>query len=429
MRNPARVASGWLVATIPRAATAGGRPEAKRNGTGCDSTGYGQIVEPDVIVVGGGAIGVTAAYELARRGLRTTLLERGELGGGCSSGNAGLVCPSHSAPLATPAALAEGVRALARGDSAFSIRPRAETLRWLARFAASCRAGRAERATDAIRSLSLASLALHAELAPLGTEFERRGILSVYETEARLAAGRREAERCGLASRVLSPTEARTVEPGLAGAVAGAVLFPDEAHVDPRRYVSALGEAAAKAGADIQTGVDVRSLGELRAKTVVLAAGAWTAKLLRGLPLTGGKGYHVDFAPSSDDPRIPLLLQEARSAVTPLGDVLRVAGTLEVAGLDLSLANGRVDAMRRAAARVLGHDGREVVDVWAGLRPCTPDGLPVIGRPASLPNVIVATGHAMKGVSLAPVTGRLVAELAAGERPSHDLGPFSPDRF
>jgi D-amino-acid dehydrogenase len=382
-----------------------------------------------VVVVGGGAIGVTAAYELARRGLRTTLLERGELGGGCSSGNAGLVCPSHSAPLATPAALAEGLRALSRGDGVLSLRPRAGTLRWLARFAASCRRERAERATAAIRSLSLASLALHAELAPLGTGFERRGILSVYETEPRLGAGQREAERCGLASRVLSPAEARTVEPALAGEIAGAVLYPDEAHVDPRRYVEAVGEAAAKAGADIQTGVEVHSLGGLRAKTIVLAAGAWTGRLLRGVPVTGGKGYHVDFAASPGDPRVPLLLQEARSAVTPLGDVLRVAGTLEIAGLDLSLAPGRVDAVRRAAARVLGLAGREEVDVWAGLRPCTPDGLPVIGRPAARPELVLATGHAMKGVSLAPVTGRLVAELVAGERPSHDLGPFSPDRF
>lgn len=382
-----------------------------------------------MVVVGGGAIGVTAAYELARRGLRTMLLERGELGGGCSFGNAGLVCPSHSAPLATPAALAEGLRALPRGDSAFSIRPRASTLGWLARFVASCRSERAERATAAIRSLSLASLALHAELAPLGTSFERRGILSVYETEARFAAGTRESERSALPSRVLSPAEARTVEPGLAGQIAGGILFADEGHVDPRRYVDAVAEAAAKAGADIQTGVEVHSLGELRAKTVVLAAGAWTATLLRGLPLTGGKGYHVDFAPVPGDPRIPLLLQEARSAVTPLGDVLRVAGTLEIAGLDLSVASRRVESIRRAAARVLGHDRREVVDIWAGLRPCTPDGLPVIGRPAAHPGVIVATAHAMKGVSLAPVTGRLVAELAAGEPPSHDLRPFSPDRF
>jgi D-amino-acid dehydrogenase len=126
---------------------------------------------------------------------------------------------------------------------------------------------------------------------------------------------------------------------------------------------------------------------------------------------------------------VPMLIQEARAAVTPLGDRLRVAGTLDIAGLDLSLSRKRVDALERTATRILGTEGRDVVDVWAGLRPCAPDGLPVIGRPAALSSLILATGHAMKGVSLAPISALLVAELVTGEPPSHDLRPFSPDRF
>jgi D-amino-acid dehydrogenase len=399
-------------------------------------------MEPEVVVIGGGAIGVSAAYELARRGARVTLLERDGLGSGCSAGNAGLVCPSHSAPLATPAALREGVRSLVRSDSAFSIRPRRDTLHWLARFTAACGNGNVHRATRAIRLLSLASLELHAELASLGTGFERRGTLSVYETGKRFAAGRKEAARSRLHCRVLKSAEVLELEPALAGGIAGAIFFPDEAHVDPLRYVEAVGEAAAAAGADVHTGVEVRSLtassvetsrGSLRPKTVVLAAGVWTAPLARSVgvdvPVTGGRGYHVDLLPLPGDPRLPILIQEARSAVTPLPGRLRVAGMLDIVGRDLRLNAARVDAVRRAAARVLGHDGHEVIDVWAGLRPCAPDGLPVIGRPAGLPGVVLATGHAMKGLSLAPVTGRLVAELVSGETPSHDLAPFSPDRF
>jgi D-amino-acid dehydrogenase len=399
-------------------------------------------MEPEVVVVGGGAIGVSAAYELARRGARVTLLERDGLGSGCSAGNAGLVCPSHSAPLATPAALREGIRSLVRSDSAFSIRPRRETLDWLARFATACRSQNVQRATNAIRSLSIASLDLHAELAELGTGFERRGTLSVYETGTRFAEGRKEAARSRLRCQVLQGAEVVELEPALAGGVAGAIFFPDEAHVDPLRYVEAIGEAAAAAGADVQTGVEVRSLttstvetgrGSLRPKTVVLAAGVWTALLARSvgvnLPVTGGRGYHVDLAPLPGDPRVPILIQEARSAVTPLPGRLRVAGLLDIVGRDLRLNGARVDAVRRAAARVLGHDGHELIDAWAGLRPCAPDGLPVIGRPAALPSLVLATGHAMKGISLAPVTGRLVAELVGGEAPSHELAPFSPDRF
>jgi D-amino-acid dehydrogenase len=385
-------------------------------------------VEPDVVVVGGGAIGVSAAYELARRGVRVTLLERGELGAGCSAGNAGLVCPSHSHPLATPAALAEGLRSLLRADSPLSIRPRRTTLAWLARFAAACRAERAERGTDAIRSLSVASLELHAELAALGTGFERRGTLSVYETDARFAAGRTEAVRSGLTSRILAPDEARELEPALRGPIAGAIFFPQEAHVDPLRYVRAIGEAAAKAGADIQTNVEVRSLDRLRTKTVVVAAGVWSGRLA-DVPVTGGKGYHVDLSPTDGDPRVPVLMQEGRFALTPLEGRLRVAGMLEVAGLDARPNPARLEAMKRAAARVLGGDSRATLDIWTGLRPCAPDGLPVIGRPAARPELVIATGHAMKGLSLAPVTGQLVAELVTGEPPSHDLAPFSPDRF
>jgi len=381
-----------------------------------------------VVVVGGGAIGVSAAYELARRGVSVTLLERGELGAGCSAGNAGLICPSHSHPLATPAALAEGLRSLLRADSPLSIRPRRTTLAWLARFAAACRTERAERGTDAIRSLSVASLELHAELAALGTGFERRGTLSVYETDARLAAGRTEAVRSGLTSRALAPDEARELEPALRGPIAGAIFFPQEAHVDPLRYVRAIGEAAAKAGADIQTNVEVRSLDRLRTKTVVVAAGVWSGGLA-DVPVTGGKGYHLDLSPADGDPRVPVLMQEGRFALTPLEGRLRVAGMLEVAGLDARPNPARVEAMKRAAARVLGGDGRVTLDVWTGLRPCAPDGLPVIGRPAARPELVIATGHAMKGLSLAPVTGRLVAELVTGEPPSHDLAPFSPDRF
>jgi len=395
-----------------------------------------------VVVIGGGAIGVSVAYELARRGTSVTLLERESLGSGCSSGNAGLVCPSHSAPLATPAALREGMRSLVRRESAFSVSPRRETLDWLFRFAAASRNGNVHRATDAIRALSVASLELHAELAALGTGFERRGTLSVYETDARFAAGRDEAARSGLPHRVLTGAEVAEVEPSLARGNAGAVFFPDEAHVDPLRYVEAVAAAAAKAGADVQTGVEARSLaagavetsrGSLRPKTVVLAAGVWTAPLARGLgldvPVTGGRGYHLDFAPLPGDPRVPILLQEARCALTPLPDRLRVAGLLDIVGRDLRLDERRVGAVRHAAARALGRDDREVVDVWAGLRPCAPDGLPVIGRPAANGSVVLATGHAMKGLSLAPVTGRLVAELVCGEKPSHDLEPFSPDRF
>jgi len=178
----------------------------------------------------------------------------------------------------------------------------------------------------------------------------------------------------------------------------------------------------------------VTTAGELRAGTVVVAAGAWTPRLVRGLglfvPVEGGKGYHVDLEPAEGDPALPVWLNETRVIATPLEGRLRLAGTLELAGLDLSVDRLRVGAIVRAAERGLPRlRGRRVLEVWRGLRPCTPDGLPIVGRPAGLANVTLATGHAMMGLTLAPITGRLVAELLAGERPSLDLRPLSPNRF
>jgi D-amino-acid dehydrogenase len=404
-------------------------------------------MEADVVVIGGGAIGASCALELARRGAKVTLLERGpHLAYGCSAGNAGLICPSHSMPIANPQNLREGLGwtfgqirpRILRPDSPFYLRPRPGVLPWLARFARASTATRSAAGAKAVRELSVASLDLHAELAAQGldTGFERRGTLSVYESEAAFAAARTSVD-----GEVLASDEVRELEPALTGELAGGIYHRDEAHCDPLGFVEAVGRAAAAAGTAIRTGVEVRRLrpgpvvetseGELRPGIVVLAAGAWSSRLARGLgvflPLEGGKGYHVDLEPAPGDPKVPLFMQEARTIATPLRDRLRLSGTMELAGLDLSISERRVNAIRRALRRVLGDDsGRRVLETWAGLRPCTPDGLPVIGR---VDGLVLATGHAMKGLSLAPVTAKLVGELVAGEPPRYDLTPFSPRRF
>lgn len=400
---------------------------------------------PQVVVIGGGAIGVCSAYELVRGGFQVTLIERGpELAAGCSAGNAGLICPSHSTPIANPVSLRNGFRWLLRPDSPFSLRPRPAVLPWLVRFMRASGTVRAREGAQVIRRVSVDSLELHAQLAERGidTGFARRGTLNVYSTAEGFAGGRAEAEESGLEVEVLGPSETVELEPALVGPVAGSTYYPREALVEPYRFVHAVGRAS---GAEVRTGVEVTSLrrlngrisletseGPLEPETVVLAAGVWSSRLARGagvfLPLEGGKGYHVDLERSSDDPHVPTFLHESWTVATPHLEWLRLSGTLELAGLDLGIDDRRVRAIRRGAEEMFRSLAeRRVLDVWSGLRPCTPDGLPVIGRVA--PGLVVATGHAMKGVALAPVTGRLVAELVAGEPPSHDLTPFRPDRF
>lgn len=409
--------------------------------------------KPDVVVVGGGAIGVCIALEAARRGAEVTLLERGAaLAWGCSAGNAGLISPSHAAPLATPTAVRQGLRWMTKPDSPFYLRLRPGVLPWLARFVWASTAEKARAAGRVIRSLSGASLAMHVELAANGldTGLERRGVLYVYETEKGLAEGRHEATEAagaGLACEILDLEQARALEPALAASAAGGVYYPGDAHCDPLRFVLAVGAAAVEAGATIETRVEalglrrrdgrveavVTTAGEVTAGSYVIAAGAWSPRLVRDLglylPVEGGKGYHVDLAAAGTGPRIPIWLQEARVIATPLDGRVRLAGTLELAGLDLSVDRRRVDAVLNAGRRGVAGLGGHVLEVWRGLRPLSPDGIPIVGRPESFENVVLATGHGMMGLTLAPITGRLVGELIAGEQPSHDLRPLRPDRF
>ncbi|MDX6410531.1 MAG: D-amino-acid dehydrogenase [Gaiellaceae bacterium] len=398
----------------------------------------------DVVVIGGGVIGVCAALELAQRGAKVTLLERGpRLGSGCSEGNAGLVCPSHAEPLATRAALVEGMRSLLDRDGPVALHVRPGLVPWLARFVAACTPAREHAATRVIHALSQASLLRHEELArEHATGVERHGTLNVYETESRFERGRRTAE--GTTAQILVGDDATTFEPALRKPVAGGIYYPEELSGDPLTFVEAIGRAAEAAGAVIRTGVDVQALGArgrvvtsagtIDAGTVVLAAGVWSprlaAQLRVSIPVVSGKGYHLDYAGAEGDPRVPLFLQEARVVVTPLPGKLRLAGTLELGGHDLALNERRLDAVRRAGLRrVHGLDGRNVIHRWSGARPCAPDGLPLVGRPRAYDNLVVATGHAMMGFTLAPVTGALVADIVSGTQPSQDIALLDPDRF
>lgn len=408
-----------------------------------------------IVIVGGGAIGATAAYELARAGHRVTLVDRErEVGLGCSAGTAGLIAPSHAGTLATPQALLDGIVWMTKRDSPFYIRPRPQVVPWLLRFArAALDRRQVASATALLRTLSRDSLRQHGELldAALPTSLVRRGVLYTYETEAGLEHARAlipTVAKLDLDVRALTAGEARELEPAVTEGIAGAVYSEEEAHLDSLRYVQAIAGAAVDAGARLRLGTEVlgfrtsegrivaleTTVGSLEAETVVLAAGVWSRGLGRGLgltiPLEAAKGYHVELEATGDDPRIPVYMHESHVIATPYNDRLRLAGTLELSGLDTSVDQVRLGALRQAASRnIRSVDGRRVVGVWRGFRPTPPDGMPLLGRPRHFRNLVVATGHAMTGVALAPVTARLVRELVEGEPPSYDLTLLNPDRF
>lgn len=409
---------------------------------------------PDVVIVGGGAIGTATAFEVAQAGGRVLLLEAGpRLADGCSYGNAGLIRVSHSSPLATPTALRNGLRWMLRRDSPFYLRPRPRVLPWLLRFASACTEERVRRSSRIIRRLSTHGRDLHAAYARdgLDTGFEPTGVLDLCVAPEALERATRQAARDredGLRNSLLDVPAVKALVPTAPDDIAGGILYPDDAHCNPFRFVQAVGEAATRAGVDVRPGARVT---ELRAEhgrvaalqaggntihpgVVVIAAGAWSPGLLRrlgiALPVEAGKGYHLDLAGMDVDPRVPVMMEEFRVIATPLHDTLRFAGTLELSGLDLAIDPIRVEAIFRAAARMFRHVARSrVVETWAGLRPCSPDGLPIIGSPSGWDNLILATGHGMSGLQLAPITGRLVRQLVMKEAPTLDLAPLSPDRF
>ncbi len=408
----------------------------------------------DVLIVGGGAVGACCALELARAGADVVLIERGaQLASACSAGSAGLICPGHSAPISSLESLKLGIRNLLKPDGAFFLRPDPTLAPWLARYVVACRPERARRGTKIMRELSVASLELHASLADEGlpTTFTRRGILNAAETDAGLASLEAEAgenAEAGLRVESLDGDAARSLEPELGPSVVGAVFYPDEAHCDGARFVEAVGASAHTEGASLLLGVEGLRLlqsgsrvlgvetnrGRMLADTIVIAAGAWTQELAGQVgvyaPVVGGKGYHVELAAQPSTPAIPVLFKEARVAITPLSDRVRVGGTLELSGLNDTISQRRVDAVLAGARRGMpGLTGREPGAPWLGLRPCSPDGVPIIGATSRIPNVVVASGHAHMGLALAPITGRLVREIIRNDAPSHDLHPLRPERF
>jgi D-amino-acid dehydrogenase len=357
--------------------------------------------------------------------------------------------PSHFVPLAAPGLLWQGIKWMLDPASPFYLSPRPDfgLLAWLGRFASASRASRCRAAMPPLRDLLAESRRLFDGLAHLDFGLETRGLLMLHRTPRGREACHHEAElatRMGLEARAVSGAELEALEPGGLIKAGEAVFYPDDAHLDPARLCAALAaEFTALGGHIVASEADgfnfdggrataLRTAqGPVEGDVFVLALGTWSSEFAPALrlPMQAGKGYSFDLAPSRM-PRLPSILTEARVAVTPLGDQLRLAGTMELAGLDLAIQPRRVAAIHRAPAGYLNLDLPPLpATPWAGLRPCSPDGLPYIGAFPHLPNLIAATGHAMLGITLAPITGRLVAEVAAGETPSLPLHPFRPERF
>jgi len=414
-----------------------------------------------VVIIGGGVIGLCAAYYAAKGGWRVTVVERGgEQRDGCSWHNAGLVVPSHFVPMAAPGMVALGLKWMLNSTSPFYIKPRlsGELLAWAWKFWRAANAEHVRRAAPLLRDLNLASRDCFEELADTTNNdfgLVRKGLLMLCRTQRALDEESRTAGKAlglGIPAEVLDGAQTAALDPGVRMDIAGSVFFPKDCHLAPDRFLASLQTRLMRAGVEFVwnaevTGwrtdpnkrireVELSDERQIEADEFMLCTGAWSPALARPLdlklPMQAGKGYSLTLPSPRQSPQICAILTEARVAVTPLADALRFGGTMEIAGMDEGITPSRVRGIIEAVPRYYP-DFKPAdfasVQPWQGLRPCSPDGLPYFGRTARWSNLVVATGHAMMGLSLGPITGRLATQIIAGESHAFDLSQLSPDRY
>lgn len=411
--------------------------------------------ETDVLILGGGVIGLSCAHYLLKAGRSVRVLDQGAIAGAASRGNCGTITPSHAPPLAAPGMVLKGLRWMLSPDAPFYVRPRFDLAlaAWLMRFAARCNPRDWRQGVLAKAELLETSRKLLEQMVRedgLDCEFQAAGLRYVYrdahEFEQACAQLSAWAE-FGIQAQILRADALARAEPALLP-MAGAIHFPNDAQLRPDSLVRELTRRVREQGGLIEQGVAVTgfvpgdgriqavetSHGPYRAREVLIALGAWspllTAQLGLRLPIQPGKGYSITYSRPSLAPSVPLVLKERSVCVTAWPSGFRLGSTMEFSGYDVSLNRVRLDALERAARDYLREPfGAEKHEEWFGWRPMTYDDLPILGRAPRHRNLWLATGHGMLGVSMSAVTGHLLADLICGREPIVDPNPSSPARF
>ncbi|MEJ1223873.1 NAD(P)/FAD-dependent oxidoreductase [Sediminicola sp. 1XM1-17] len=411
----------------------------------------------NIIIIGGGIIGLSSAYYLQKEGHHVTIIDKSDLTKGASFVNAGYITPSHIIPLASPGMMAKGIKMMFNSSSPFYIRPRwdLDFLKWTWSFNASSTKKNVEKAIPLIKDINLLSRELYTDIYHSGDlgEFhlEKKGLLMLYKTAKE---GKHEAEVAkraqdeGLEVKTLSLKELNTLQPNLNKDILGAIHYECDAHTTPTELMPKLVAYLKRMGVVIKTEEEVLDFtldkdnitavttaeNTYKGDQFVLASGSWSEgmakKLKLNLKVQPGKGYRINVHRKTGI-LLPAILMEAKVAVTPMQGFTRFAGTMELSGINHNIRSERVHAIAKAASSY--YDGltitqNEIRDAQCGLRPVSPDGLPYIGKTSSYDNLTIATGHAMMGWSLGPATGKLVAEIISEQKLSMDIQGFHPER-
>jgi glycine/D-amino acid oxidase-like deaminating enzyme len=408
-----------------------------------------------VAIVGAGIVGASVALQLRRAGFATSLLDAMPPGHGASSGNAGLISIDSCIPLALPGLMRQVPKWLLDPSGPLVLRTSAglRAVPWLWQRVRGCRTLQVMQISDAMAALHRDALQQYREL--LGAAFDASirsaGQVHVWTQPASSQNGSdieaQLRERQGVEARWLTRAELEALVPGIALEFQCALHFPRNAHtLDPRGLVQALVRAHAQAGGLLRaehafaltpegSGWHVHTAaGEQSFDAVVVANGLAARELVRplglALPLLAERGYHVHIAGCLDAPPLPVVYRDKGVVATPMADGLRIAGTVEIAREDAPPDERRaLKMLDHACALFPGFDFSGPTRTWMGSRPSTPDGLPIIDALPSQPGLVLACGHSHFGLTGAPMTGRLVAQLLSGQAPQIDLAPYRLSRF
>jgi D-amino-acid dehydrogenase len=413
----------------------------------------------DVLIIGGGIIGLSSAFYLKQEGFDVTVIDQGNLSDGCSYGNAGYVCPSHFVPMAAPGIVKQGLKWMFNSKSPFYVQPRlnSDLINWGWNFVRKANRKHVERSVVPMRDISLLSKKLYEEWTTLpGFDFawEPKGLLDLFKTAANAHHGEKavqEACDLGLDARMLNSQEVAAMFPGVKLDILGAVyygcdtqLYPNKLMGDLKNYLQQNGvhfelnravtgfTSSGNTITAVHAGDAVFNPGH-----VVLAAGVWSGAIAKHLhikmPMVGGRGYSVTLENAPYKFTYPVLLSEARVAISPMnGNKLRFGGTMEITGTQTPPRFNRVQGILESVTRYFPEYKVPMPpekSIWYGYRPCSADGLPYIGNISRYKNLTVGTGHSMLGLSLGAGTGKLVSELVAGKKTTMDLAPFRVERF
>jgi D-amino-acid dehydrogenase len=408
------------------------------------------------IIIGGGIIGLSTAYYLQKEGHQVTVIDKSDFTSGASYVNAGYITPSHFISLASPGIITQGIKWMFNASSPFYVKPSLDLdfLKWGLAFKKSATAKKVEKSIPVIKDINLLGRDLYEALKASGDfnfHYQRKGLLMYYQSdkvgEHEWKIGQRGIHE-GLGVQNLSLEGIKKMEPNVDLNVKGAVYFDCDAHMTPTDFMPEMVSYLKSKGVKILANEEVKDVivvnetiksvvtnnARYEADEIVMAAGSWSSLLTKKLGIKiliqAGKGYRINVERETNI-TIPSILCEANVAVTPMSGFTRFAGTMEIGGINHTINPFRVNAIATAAQKFYNNleiTEQEKNDAQCGLRPCSPDGLPYIGKSSKCKNLTIAAGHAMMGWSLGPATGKLVSEIISDKKTSLDLNPFHPDR-